>query len=73
MSKLLVVILCGFMFVTVGCKAKGEIEDNDKSMSGTSSSTEMRTSAGADDCSHCPGKQTANADGTCPVCHAKVK
>jgi hypothetical protein len=33
----------------------------------------MRTSAGADDCSHCAGKQVANADGTCPVCHAKVK
>ena len=74
MSKLLAVALCGLMFVVVGCKAEGEVKDNDSaSMSGTSSASEMRTSAGADDCSHCAGKQVANADGTCPVCHAKVK
>ena len=60
MSKLLVVILCGFMFIAVGCKAEGEVKDNDdKTMSSSSSSTESRTSAGADDCSHCAGKQTA--------------
>jgi hypothetical protein len=73
MSKLLVVVLSGLMFVVVGCKAEGEVGDNDASMSGSSSATEMRTSAGADDCSHCAGKQTAKADGTCPMCGMKVK
>lgn len=73
MSKLLTVALCSLMFVVVGCKAEGEIDDNDSSMSGTSSSTETRSSAGADACSHCPGNQTAKADGTCSACGMKVK
>lgn len=72
MSKLLIVILSGMMFIAVGCKAEGEIDDTDSSMSGTSSRTESSTAAGADACSHCPGKQTAKADGTCPMCNAKV-
>lgn len=74
MSKLLAVIVCGMMFVAVGCKAEGEVKDNDdKTMSSSSTSTQSRSSAGVDDCTHCSGNQTANADGTCPVCHAKVK
>ena len=73
MSKLLVVVLSGLMFIVVGCKAEGEIDDNDSSMSGTSSASESSTAAGADACSHCSGKQTAKADGTCPMCNMKVK
>ena len=73
MSKLLVVVLSGLMFIVVGCKAEGEVKDDDSSMSGSSSASETRTSAGADDCSHCSGKQTAKADGTCPMCSMKVK
>jgi hypothetical protein len=74
MSKLLAVFVCGMLFVAVGCKAKGEVTDNDdKTMSSSSTSTQTRTSGGVDDCSHCPGNQVANADGTCPVCHMKVK
>jgi hypothetical protein len=74
MSKLLVVILSGVMFVALGCKAEGEIDDNDDTtMSGSSSRTDTSTAAGADACSHCAGKQTAKADGTCPVCNGKVK
>ena len=68
MSKLLVVILSGMMFVAVGCKAEGEIDDNESTMSGSSSASETRTAGGADACSHCPGKQTAKADGSCPKC-----
>ena len=68
MSKLLVVILSGMMFVAVGCKAEGEMGDNDSTMSGSSSASETRTAGGADACSHCPGKQTAKADGSCPKC-----
>ena len=73
MSKLLVVILSGVMFIAVGCKAEGEVGDNDSSMSGTSSASGSSTAAGADACSHCEGKQTAKADGTCPMCNMKVK
>ena len=73
MSKLLVVALSGLLFVTVGCQDKNDDMDNGGSMSGRSSSSEMRTSAGADDCPHCAGKQTAKADGTCPMCKGKVK
>ncbi len=73
MSKLFVVALSGLLFVSVGCQNKDDEMDDRGSMSGTSSSSEMRTSAGADDCPHCAGKQTAKADGTCPMCKGKVK
>ena len=73
MSKLLVVILSGVMFVAVGCKAEGEVGDDDSSMSGTSTRTESSTAAGADACTHCPGKQTKTADGMCSACNMKVK
>ena len=76
MSKLLIVILSSLMFVVaVGCKAEAEVDDTDNggTMSGTSGASETRTAGGADDCSHCAGKQTAKADGTCPMCGMKVK
>ena len=73
MSKLLVVIVCGMLFVGVGCKAEGEVGDNDATVSGTSSASGSSASAGADACSHCEGKQTAKADGSCPMCGAKPK
>jgi uncharacterized paraquat-inducible protein A len=74
MSKLLIVILSGMMFVAVGCKAEAEVDDTDDStMSGTSSRTEGSTAAGADACTHCAGTQTAKADGTCSKCGMKVK
>lgn len=40
---------------------------------GMSEQNARTTDAGADECPHCPGVQKANADGTCPVCHMKVK
>ena len=47
----------------VGCKNK------DSNMDMNSSTQKMS----ADDCPHCPGVQTANADGTCPKCGMPVK
>ncbi len=74
MSKFAIMILCGLMFVTVGCK-KDHMDDDDMngSMSGSSSSTSSMKSGGADACTHCPGHQTATADGKCPGCGAKAK
>ena len=69
MSKLLVVILSGVMFVAVGCKS----DDGGDDMSASSSDTKSTMSAGADACSHCAGVQTATADGKCPICSAKPK
>ena len=73
MSKLLIVILSGTMFVAVGCNAEGEVGDDDATMSGSSTASDTRTAGGADACSHCAGKQVAKADGTCPMCSMKVK
>ncbi len=70
MSKLLIVALSGLMFVAVGCKSD-DMEDDD--MMGSSNQSESRMSAGKDDCSMCAGKQTAKADGTCPMCNMKAK
>lgn len=67
MSKLLIVALSGIMFVTVGCKSDDMNDDMDGDRMGSSSRTESRMSAGADDCARCQGKQTAKADGTCPM------
>ena len=81
MSKLFAAALGVVLLVGVGCQ-------NDKSTD-TTRSEEMRstdgttrttvrtestdTMRGADDCTHCPGVQTANADGRCPMCGGKVK
>ncbi|HEV2295068.1 MAG TPA: hypothetical protein VGR35_14530 [Tepidisphaeraceae bacterium] len=73
MSKLLIVALSGIMFVTVGCQNRDDEMDRDTTMTGSSTASETRTRGGADDCSHCAGKQTAKADGTCPMCNMKVK
>ncbi len=73
MSKLLAVALSGLLFVTVGCQNKDDDMDDDMRMSGSSSASESRTAGGADACPHCPGKQTAKADGTCSACNMKMK
>ena len=81
MNKLLIAALGAVLFVGVGCQNDGG--------SGSSSSRTMRTTRddgttttrtertetmrGEDDCTHCPGTQTARADGTCPQCGMKVK
>ncbi len=70
MSKLLVVVLSGMMFVAVGCKSD-DMDDDD--MIGSSSRSDSTMSAGADACPKCPGVQTAKADGSCPSCNMKMK
>jgi hypothetical protein len=65
MRMLLVALLGGIMFVGLGCKS------NDNDMDHMDHHGSM--SAAHDDCPHCPGVQTARADGTCPLCGAKVK
>ena len=79
MQKLLAAALSIAFVVSVG----GCMHDKDNDMdhddmnmkheSGTSSSSKGMNSPGADQCSHCPGVQTLNADGTCPECHMKMK
>jgi hypothetical protein len=44
----------------VGCKSDNSHSSDDPKM------------MSADACSHCPGKQTATADGKCPVCGMKA-
>ena len=51
------------MLAVGGCKASASA-DSDPSNEPKKMST--------DACPHCPGNQTATADGKCPVCGAKV-
>jgi hypothetical protein len=50
-----------------------DMKSSGTSSMGLSEQSARTTDAGADQCPHCPGVQKANADGTCPVCHMKVK
>ena len=64
MQKVLVIAMCGMLSLAVwGC-------NKNKHESSTSSAPAAKS---ADACSHCPGNQTATANGTCPACGAKVK
>jgi hypothetical protein len=65
MKSLLVLAALALSAFSLGCqdmnKNDGNMDKNPKMMSST------------DDCSHCPGNQTAKPDGTCPSCGMKVK
>jgi uncharacterized lipoprotein NlpE involved in copper resistance len=63
MQKFLVAAFAALLFLSVGCQNKdgSDSHHDDKAMK-----------ASMDACPHCPGKQTANADGTCPVCKMQV-
>ena len=63
MSRFLMVAFASTMLAMVGCQ-KDKHHDSDHSGSSMKAS--------ADVCAHCPGVQTANADGKCPAC-AKAK
>ena len=54
--------------LAMGCK---DMNNNNSSSSGNSNDPKMMSTQ--DDCPHCPGNQTADATGHCPVCGAKVK
>ena len=77
MTKLLMAALCAVLFVAVGCQKDGGASSTHTTTTGdgTTSTTTTRTDTmhGVDDCPHCPGVQTARADGTCPQCGMKVK
>ena len=80
MSKLFAAALGVVLLVGVGCqndKNSTTRTDEMRSTDGTTTTTVQTertdTMRGADDCTHCPGVQTANADGRCPMCGAKVK
>ena len=76
MNKLLIAALGAVLFVGVGCQKDGGASE--ASTSSSSDTMTVRTEgsstmSGQDDCSHCPGVQTARADGTCPQCGMKVR
>lgn len=80
MRKLLVAAMGVALFAVVGCQHDKDKMDSGRMSSERRSSSMSGSSAGAstdsmavDDCSHCPGVQKADADGTCPMCHMKVK
>jgi hypothetical protein len=62
MSKWLSVLAISAVLTITGCK---NTNHHDQDMG----SEPKKMSADA--CSHCPGVQTANADGKCPVCTGK--
>jgi hypothetical protein len=63
MRKLMVLMVGAMLFAGGGCKN----DNNDSSMD------HKGAMSNRDDCPHCPGVQHARADGTCPMCGAKVK
>jgi hypothetical protein len=77
MNKLLMAALGAVLFVAVGCQNdhSSSTTTSAKMDTGSTSATMSRSDAmsGQDDCPHCPGVQTAKADGTCPQCGMKVK
>jgi hypothetical protein len=64
MSKWMAVFAVAAL-LTVGCNSNKHHDDTDMG----SEPKKMSTDA----CAHCPGNQTATADGKCPECGAKVK
>lgn len=71
MSKLMIAALGAVLLVGVGCQKDRDRDMDHNNMNMRSERTD--TMRGADDCSMCPGVQTAKADGTCPECGMKVK
>ena len=73
MRKLLVGVCGVILMASVGCQT-------DSGGSGSMSTSRARVdtqsntaqTASADVCTHCPGKQMATAQGTCPSCGMKV-
>jgi hypothetical protein len=55
------------MLSGAACQNRGEGDTT----SGGSGAGDVK--AAADACSHCPGVQTAKADGSCPVCGMNMK
>ena len=67
MRKSIAMLAVGMLLVVGGCK-----NNNDNMNGTTSSSSSEPKKMMTDACPHCPGVQTATADGKCPVCGANV-
>lgn len=67
MKKLMVAALGAVLVVGFGCQ-----KDHGSDRDVTVKTERTDTMRGQDDCPHCPGVQTARADGTCPQCGMKV-
>ena len=72
MRKMLIALFGVVLMASVGCQndSGGGSGASARARVDTSSSTVETTSADA--CTHCPGKQTATSQGTCPSCGMKV-
>lgn len=71
MRHLIAVFAITCVLAVAGCK-----DSNNQQTSSTSSQTsgsDPKMMSTKDDCTHCAGVQTANADGRCPMCGMKVK
>jgi hypothetical protein len=68
MSRLLGCVLFAITVAAAGCHSQDEKCDHCT----TKPSGDAKMTSASDACSHCPGVQTATADGKCPVCGAKT-
>ena len=71
MGKLMIAALGAVLLVGVGCQNDHGSDTDHRDVTVRTERTD--TMRGQDDCPHCPGVQTARADGTCPQCGMKVK
>jgi hypothetical protein len=67
MSRILVAVFGAMLVAAVGCQNEDKHDDMK-----SSSSSAMKSSSSADVCAHCPGVQTATADGKCSACGAEL-
>lgn len=68
MRRLLVGVFAVALMASAGCQNK----DDNMNRSRVDADSNTARTASADVCTHCPGKQTATAQGTCPSCGMKV-
>jgi hypothetical protein len=68
MFRLIAPVLGGLLFVGLaGCQDKNHASSSDMHKNGGTMDASMH-----DDCPHCPGVQTADAKGNCPICGMHV-
>jgi uncharacterized paraquat-inducible protein A len=67
MYRIMTIVAVAAMCWVGGCKS----DSNGMSDSGSMKSGDGKMMT-ADACPHCPGNQTATAQGTCPVCGMKL-
>ena len=76
MRSWIAVLIVASSLVGAGCMKDKDDDMHDSKMMDTKPMTQAKPMAGhetmMDACSHCPGVQTATADGKCPVCGMPV-